>query len=130
MQSIQFPKMFNRNSTRVWKANQHKDATMQNSITLLSAERGELLGDPYYGPLFKHLLFEPNNVILGDAIRDIVYNQLALFIPQVKVNRNDIEIIIDKEKGKLYCNFTGIDQLDFSTDTYQLILFDNTNTNI
>lgn len=123
MRSICFPKMFNTNNTRVWKADEHKEATMQNCITLLHTERGELFGDPYYGLTFKHYLFDQNNVVLKDAIIDIVYTQLVLFIPQLRINRDDIDIITDQEIGKIYCTFTAVDQIDFTTNTYQLLLF-------
>lgn len=124
MRSIKFPDMFNKNSTNVWKASEHKAATMQNSLLLLQSERGELFGDPYYGVLLQHLLYDQNNDVLKDAVIDVIYTQLALFIPQVKVNRNDIEIIQNKETGKLYCNFTGTDQVDYTINTYQLVLYD------
>ena len=51
MRSLKFPAMFNKNSTNVWKTSEHKEATMQNCVTLLHTERGELFGDPYYGLL-------------------------------------------------------------------------------
>jgi hypothetical protein len=49
---------------------------------------------------------------------------LAIFIPQVKVKREDINIVQDQEKGKLYCNFSGINQIDYTHNTYNLVLFD------
>ena len=123
MRSLKFPAMFNKNSTNVWKTSEHKEATMQNCVTLLHTERGELFGDPYYGLLFKHYLFDQNSPILADVLIDIIYTQVALFIPQLKLNRNLIKIIADKERGQLYCTFTAQDQIDFTIDTYQLLLY-------
>ena len=54
----------------------------------------------------------------------MIYTQLAIFIPQVKVRREDIDIIQDREKGKLYCNFSGINQIDYQPNTFNLVLFD------
>ena len=125
MKSIKFPKMFNTNSTRVWKATEHLQATRQNTTVLLHCERGELFGDPYFGLMLKHYLFDQNNYVLKDAIIDIIYTQLAIFIPQVKIERKDISIVQDKEKGKLYCAFTGTDQIDFTTNNYNLVLLEN-----
>lgn len=125
MRSIKFPSMFNKNSTRVWKANEHKEATLQNTVLLLHTERGELFSDPYYGLLFKHYLFDQNNAILADVLSDMIYTQLALFMPQLVVKRNDISIIQDREKGKLYCEFVATDQIDYTINTYQLLLFQN-----
>ena len=124
MNSIKFPHMFNSNNTRVWKNDEYLAATTQNAILLLGSERGELFGDPYYGLLFKYYLFNQNSMILRDTITDMIYTQLAIFLPQVKVARKDIKIVQDREKGKLYCTFTGINQIDYQPNTYNLILFE------
>ena len=123
MRSIKFPKMFNTNSTNVWKSNEYLNATKQNTRLVLLSQRGELFGDPYFGLMFKQYIFEQNNYILRDKIIDMIYTQLALFIPQIKVKRDDIEIIQDKQKGKLYCTFSGINQIDYQLDTYNLLLY-------
>ena len=126
MRSIQFPKMFNTTNTNVWKSSEYNRMTMQNVELLLQSERGELFGDPYYGLLLKHYLFSQNSSVLRDIIIDMIYVQVALFIPQVKLDRNNIDIIQDKEKGKLYCRFTGISQIDYTVNTYDLVLYQNT----
>ena len=124
MRSIKFPKMFNTNSSLVWKDSEYLNATKQNTMLLLHCERGELFGDPYFGLMLKHYIFDQNNYILKDAIIDTIYTQLALFIPQVKVDRQNIDIIQDKEKGKLYCKFTGVNQIDYQPNTYNLVLLE------
>jgi len=126
MRSIKFPKMFNTNSTRVWKSNEYLKATKQNTKLLLQVERGELIGDPYFGLLLRHFFFDQNNYVLRDQIIDMIYTQLAVFIPQVHVERKDITVFQDREKAKLYCEFTGINQIDYQPNTYQLVLFDMT----
>ena len=125
MRSIKFPKMFNTNSTNVWQSNEYLDATKQNTILLLHTGRGELFGDPYFGLMLKRYLFDQNNYILRDAIIDMIYTQLAIFIPQVRVRREDISIYQDREKGKLYCEFSGINQIDYTNNTFNLVLFNN-----
>lgn len=129
MRSIKFPDMFASNSTNVWKSKEYLSSTKQNTILLLQCERGELLGDPYFGLMLKHYLYEQNNYRLRDAIIDIIYTQLAIFIPQVKINRKDIYIVQDKERGKLYCTFSGINQIDYQVNTYDLVLLDNADNN-
>ena len=124
MRSIKFPKMFNTNNTNVWKASEYKEATTQNTILLLNTTRGELFGDPYFGLMLKRYLFDQNNYVLRDAIIDMIYTQLAIFIPQIKVRRQDISIVQDREKGKLYCEFSGISQIDYTHNTFNLILFE------
>jgi len=124
MRSWKFPKMFSTNSSNIWKSTEYHEATTQNTILLLHTTRGELFGDPYFGLMVKRYMFDQNNYVLRDAIIDMIYTQLAIFIPQVRVKRKDIEIIQDKEKGKLYCRFSGINQIDYQLNTYNLVLLD------
>ena len=128
MRSIKFPHMFNTNSTRVWKSSEHHNATKQNTKLALYSERGELIGDPYFGLMLRHFMFDQNNYILRDQIIDMIYTQLAIFIPQVHVERKDITVFQDREKAKLYCEFSGINQIDYQLNTYQLVLFDSNET--
>ena len=127
MRSIKFPKMFNTNSTNVWKASEYVEATTQNTILLLNTTRGELFGDPYFGLMLKRYMFDQNNYVLRDAIIDMIYTQLAIFIPQIKVRRQDISIVQDREKGKLYCEFSGVSQIDYTHNTFNLILLEERN---
>ena len=87
--------MFNSNSTRVVS---DKEATKQNLQLLLHAEKGEFSSDPFYGIRLKRYLFDQNTFSLRDIIIDEIYTQIALFMPQLKVNRKDITIIQDKYK--------------------------------
>ena len=128
MRSIKFPKMFNTNSTNVWKSNEYLSATTQNTILLLHTTRGELFGDPYFGLMLKRFMFDQNNYVLRDQIIDMIYTQLATFIPQVHVERKDITIFQDREKAKLYCEFTGTNQIDYTVNTYSLVLFNEEET--
>ena len=128
MRSIKFPHMFNTNSTRVWKSSEHRNATKQNTKLVLYSERGELIGDPYFGLMLRQFMFDQNNYILRDQIIDMIYTQLAIFIPQVHVERKDITVFQDREKAKLYCEFSGVNQIDYQLNTYQLVLFDSNET--
>ena len=124
MRSWKFPKMFNTNSSNIWKSSEYLSQTKQNTTILLQCERGELFGDPYFGIMLKHYLFDQNNYILKDAIIDTIYTQLAIFIPQIKVQRNDIQIEQNKQLGKLICSFSGINQIDYTNNTYNIVLID------
>ncbi len=119
--------MFNTNSTNVWESDEYLSATKQSTELILLSEKGELFGDPYFGLLFKHYLFNQNDAILRDHVIDMIYEQLAIFIPQLRIERKNISIVQDKEKGKLYCHFTGINQIDYQVNTFDLVLFDNAN---
>lgn len=124
MQSFKFPKMFKSNCSNIWRSDEHHEATRQNLLLLLQSKRGELFGDPYFGLNISNYLFDQNNYILKDIIIDTIYNQIAIFIPQLKISRNSIDIYqSDSEPGKLFCSFNAINQIDFVNDTYSLLLF-------
>lgn len=118
MRSINFPKIFNKNSTNIVK---DFNATKQNTVLLLNVEKGELFGDPYFGLRLKRFLYEQNSYILKDIIIDEIYTQLALFMPQLKVDRKDINIVQDKYK--IYCNFIAKNMANYKTDMYSICLY-------
>ena len=126
MRSFKFPKMFKSNSSQIWRADEYNKSTRQNVLLLLQSERGELECDPYFGILLKHYLFNQNSYILKDMLIDTLYTQIAIFLPQVRVSRNSIDIISDTQKGRLYCKFSGINQIDYTHNTFNLLLFDET----
>lgn len=121
MKSIKFPKMFTGNSIRVVE---DKKATTQNLITLLGSEKGELFGDPEFGLKLKRYTYEQNNFVLRDILIDEIYDQIKLFIPQLTVSRKDISITSNKEgkRGKLYVHIKGINNKDFTPNTFDLVL--------
>ena len=124
MRSFKFPKMFKSNTSQIWRADEYGKATRQNVLLLLNSERGELECDPYFGILLKRYLFNQNSYILKDMLIDTLYTQIAIFLPQVKVTRNSIDIVSDDIKGKLYCRFSGTSQIDYTHNTFNLLLFD------
>ncbi len=126
MRSFKFPKMFRPNSSQIWREDEYNKATRQNVLILLQSERGEMECDPYFGILLKHYLFNQNSYILKDMLIDTIYTQIAIFLPQVKISRNDIDIITDTTRGRLYCSFSGINQIDYTHNTFNLLLFDET----
>ena len=126
MRSFKFPQMFNSNTSRIWRSDEYNKATRQNVLLLLQSERGELECDPYFGILLKHYMFNQNSYILKDMLIDTLYTQIAIFLPQVRVTRNSIDIISDQSRGRLYCKFSGINQIDYTHNTFNLLLFDET----
>lgn len=123
MKSIKFPNMFSTNSTKVWEESEYLKATDQNLKLVLQSMHGELLGDPYFGTLLREYMFDQNSYILRDIIADMIYTQVAIFIPQLYVTRRDIQIFQDKRKGQLVCQIRGINQLDYQPNTFELLLF-------
>ena len=126
MRSYKFPKMFRSNSSQIWKEDEYNKATKQNALLLLQSERGELECDPYFGILLKHYMFNQNSYVLKDMLIDTIYTQIAIFLPQIKISRNSVDIISDNTKGKLYCRFSGVNQIDYTHNTFNLLLFDET----
>lgn len=126
MRSYKFPKMFQTNSSRIWRSDEYGKATRQNVLLLLHSERGEFECDPYFGILLKHYMFNQNSYILKDILIDTIYTQIAIFLPQVKINRNSIDLVTDHLKGRLYCSFSGTNQIDYTHNTFNLLLFDET----
>ena len=68
-------------------------------------------------------MFNQNSYVLKDILIDVIYTQLAIFIPQLKIARNDIDIVTDNVKGQLTCRFSGVSQIDYSYNTFNLLLF-------
>jgi hypothetical protein len=126
MRSYKFPKMFDSNSSRIWRADEYSKATKQNVLLLLHSERGEFECDPYFGILLKHYMFNQNSYILKDMLIDTIYTQIAIFLPQVKISRNSIDIVSDRQRGRLYCSFSGTSLIDYTHNTFNLLLFDET----
>lgn len=119
MRSIKFPEMFSSNSTNTVK---DLEATNQNTLLLFKSEKGEFSGDPYFGLRLKRYLYNQNNYILRDIIIDEMYTQAALFLPQLTINRNDISLI--RDRAKLICTFKAINKIDFTTNMYSIVIYD------
>ena len=120
VKSIAFPKMINHN--RVQTVEDY-DATLQNIKLVLGSEKGEFKFDPYFGIRLKRYMFEQNNFVLQDLLLDEIYEQLVTFVPQIIVRRNDITF--QKERAKLYITIKCTNRLDFTPNTYNLVLYEN-----
>ena len=96
------------------------DATIQNLKLLLLSNKLTLFGDPYFGTNLQNLLFNKNNKILKDIILDEIYTAIIDFMPQLTLNRNEIDLKIDKEKISLVINSKN--NLNYITDLYNINL--------
>ena len=110
------------NHNRVQTVEGH-DATLQNIKLVLGSEKGEFKFDPYFGIRLKRYMFEQNNFVLQDLLLDEIYEQLVNFVPQITVKRNDIKF--EKERAKLYITIKCTNRLDFTPNTYNLVLYEN-----
>lgn len=119
MKSIGFPKLFRTTvSTNVIEG---MDAIKQNISLLLSSEKGELLGDPYYGVRLKYYFYDQNNYVLKDILLDEIYTALVLFMPQLSLTRNDITFITGR--AELSIRIRALNKLDYTTNMYDIVLF-------
>lgn len=118
IKSIQFPKMIDRHSVQTVE---DYDATLQNIKSVLGSEKGEFKFDPFFGVRLKKYMFDQNNFALQDILKDEIYEQLVTFIPQLKLSRNDISFEVEKQT--LYITIKAINRIDFTPNTYNLVLF-------
>ena len=116
--SISFPDMFTTGSTKI---KYDKEATKQNLKNLLLSTKQSLLGDPNYGTNLKKLIFEQNNGILRDIVIDDIYTNIKIFLPQIQVQRNDIELI--SNRNILYVNIKAKNMLDYTFENISLALY-------
>lgn len=119
MKSIGFPKLFR--TTVSTNVIEDMDAIKQNISLLLSSEKGELLGDPYYGVRLKYYFYDQNNYVLKDILLDEIYTALVLFMPQLSLTRNDITFITGR--AELSIRIRALNKLDYTTNMYDIVLF-------
>ena len=120
MYSIQFPDMFSGVSTKL--VQDHK-ATSQNLKLMLLSDRGSLFGDPYFGTLWRKLIFDQNNEILRDIIIDDILTSIETFMPQLLTKREDIEVTSDKYSVSI--NIKALNLIDYQTDMYSIKLMED-----
>lgn len=117
MYSFNFPEMLRSNTSILVE---DKEAVKSNIILLLNSERKTLFGDPYYGTALKQVLFEQSNTIIVDLIIDELYMSLQTFIPQIFLERKQIEIFTDGTDMFAKIAYTYI--LDNTSDMFAIKL--------
>ena len=120
MTSINFPNMFSGARTLLVK---DSAATLQNIVLLLDSCKGELFGDPYFGAKLKTYIYQQNNIILRDVIIDDILVCLQTFIPQIGIERNDIELELQNET--IFATISCINRIDGTTDLYRIKLIED-----
>ena len=116
--SFSFPNMFSNGSTKI---KYDRDATKQNLLLLLMSTKQSLFGDPNYGTNIKKLIFEQNNHILRDIVIDDIQSNISIFLPQIQVQRKDIELI--PQGNTLYVNLRARNMIDYSFEDFSLALY-------
>lgn len=103
---------------------QDKAAVKQNLQLLLYSIKTELLGDPYYGTNLQKLIFDPNDIVVKDQVIDEIYMSIRLFMKEITVRRNDIQITQDK-KGTVGIKLKLIYNKDGTNDLLSIQLISN-----
>ena len=117
MKSIAYPIMFKNSKTLTVD---DKKATAQNLSLLLKSYKKSLFGDPFFGTNLMDLFYAQNNAALNDIVIDEIYTAIIRFMPQIKLNRNDITV--SRDGTKLYVNIRGTNMLDLTPDQYNINL--------
>ena len=117
MNSIKFPHMFNSSTTLVVKDH---EATSQDMLLLFYSDKGELFGDPFFGIRLKRFTYNQNSGVTEEILKDEIYSQIMVFMPQLSVARSDIKI--KREIGKMIIRVKAINRIDFTTNMYEAVL--------
>ena len=118
IKSLKFPDIFSPASTNTVSG---REATAQNLILTLQAQKSSLFGDPYFGSNLKRMLFEQNNNVLRDLIIDDIYTTISTFMPNIRVERKNIEV--NSDGSTLYANIKLKNLIDFNMEEVSIALF-------
>lgn len=119
MKSISFPNIFSTNKVNTKVITDH-EATYSNLTLMLQSQKSGLFGDPEFGTNLQKAIFEQNNIVLSDLIVDDIYTSVLMFMPQLTVDRDDIEIY---QSGTYLCaNVRATNRLDHTTNMYTIRL--------
>lgn len=119
VKSLEFPNMLYHNAAQTVSDNA---ATMQNLKLMLGSEKGQFLFDPFFGVRLKRYMFEQNNYVLRDILLDEIYEQIVYLMPQITVDKKNIKL--ESDRNKLYVTIKAISKIDFTLNTYNLVLFE------
>ena len=118
--SIAFPDMLS--SSRM-NTVRDTSATKSNLRLLLLSNKNSLFGDPYFGTELKNVIYSQNGAIIKDLIVDEIYTSVAVFMPQLRVKRDDISV--ESDGINIYASFTALNLLNYTTDIYNIKLTNN-----
>ena len=118
--SIAFPDMLSSSRMNIV---QDTSATKSNLRLLLLSNKNSLFGDPYFGTELKNVIYSQNGAIIKDLIVDEIYTAIAVFMPQLRVKRDDISV--ESDGIDIYASFTALNLLNYTTDLYNIKLTNN-----
>ena len=118
MNCLSFPKIFK--TDVVTDVKKGYNATLECIKLLLMTERGSLFGDPEFGIRLRRYWYEQNSYVVRDILRDEIFDQIQVFIPQITVQRSDITIT--QEHNKCTIHIKAINKADFQPSSYDVQL--------
>jgi len=118
MTSIQFPRMISRGRTQI--VTDPKAATSQNTIALLNSSKTSLFGDPEFGSNLERFRFMQNNQILQDVVTNDLFTSLQIYIPQLRLTRDNIKII--RNNVTLFAKVDALNMVDFKVNGFEIPL--------
>ena len=119
MKSIAFPNIFGTNKVSTNLISDH-EATYSNLSLMLQSQKSALFGDPEFGTNLQKAIFQQNNTVLRDLVIDDIYTSIGMFMPQLQVDRADIDLI---QKGTYLCaTIKAINRLDHKMNLYEIRL--------
>ena len=124
MYSLAFPNMLSKSGAKT-DLLEDRSAVESNLRLLMSSTCGELFGDPDFGCSLKKRIYDQSSTILADLVIDDIYVSILTFMPQLKLDRKDINIKL--KDTHLYAEIKCTNLIDYQTNTYmiQLISEDN-----
>ena len=91
--NIRFPFYDSEKGLFVDMTKTNKRAIKSSLMHLLLTNKGERLYSPDFGTDLKKFLFEPNIVTIQNDIKDEIQKAIDKFIPNLKIDRLDVEPI-------------------------------------
>jgi len=91
--NIRFPFYDSEKGLFVDMTKTNKRAIKSSLMHLLLTNKGERLYSPEFGTDLKKFLFEPNIVTIQNDIKDEIQKAIDKFIPNLKIDRLDVEPI-------------------------------------
>lgn len=119
--SFNFPKMIEDIGNT--KLIEGKKAVSQNLKLMLLSTKNSQLGDPNYGTNLKRLIFNPRDVIIQDIVIDEIFTAIRLFMPEITVGRNNIQIKV--QRGVIYAEIVAKFNVDNTINLYSIPLIES-----
>ena len=97
-----------------------RDAVRSDLLHLLLTNKGERLYLPEFGSDLKKYIFEPNDKITQDEIKDNLNQTIKEYLPNLQINKVVFENMDIEESIKVIISFTITEGVFNSQDTVEI----------